>query len=335
RRMIFGQGYARSLSHQFILQNLPLPFIELENGSVESTVGVLIQQGHGVVLLVGKEADDSSSTVRSSGLAQSHREAADLPALLAERNVLNGTYVYLHGGASAFSKLQLLIFDRQFPFGIVRGAFETQEVGGTNLRRWGRTRWSAWVLGQHQGAAPEQEDKVGSPIDRAVRTRCVFRRNSFAIHLFSPSLSYLQASLCQSGVPNSHPDVISIQTIFPIRQGSCQTSRVLNLLSSKSKWLMHNNASGVKLPGCGHCRVFGQQCSKACGQNVVLRLPYRAGSATRSLYTSRSLLPLRASPLGNFVVLSRERKQGAGHTNAVPAFRVGAEPKDCDRNAEV
>ena len=138
---------------------------------------------------------------------------------------------------------------------------------------------------------PEQEDKAGSPIDRAVRTRRVFRRNNFAIHLFSPSLSYLQASLCQSGVPNPHPDVISIQTTFPIRQGSCQTSRVLNLLSSESKWLMHNHASGVKPPGCGHCRVFGQQCSKACGQNVVLRLPYRAGSATRSLYTSRSLLP--------------------------------------------
>jgi len=62
---------------------------------------------------------------------------------------------------------------------------------------------------------------------------------------------------------------------------------------------MHNNASGVKLPGCGHCRVFGQRCSKACGQNVVLRLPYCAGSATRSLYTSRSLLPFTGFASGS------------------------------------
>jgi hypothetical protein len=55
-----------------------------------------IFQSKGVVLLVGDKANDLASAERNCSLTQSHRKTANLLTFVAKKNILDGSYCYLH-----------------------------------------------------------------------------------------------------------------------------------------------------------------------------------------------------------------------------------------------
>ena len=63
------------------------------------------------------------------------------------------------GSVSAFLKLQCSVLNGQFPFRVLRRAFEPHDLRHVDLIRGGCTRCSARRLGKHCCATPEQEDR--------------------------------------------------------------------------------------------------------------------------------------------------------------------------------
>src|SRR5258705_13586113 len=100
-----------AFSHQLILKHLSLAFTELKNGAMQSTVNVEILQRERVVLLMREETDHSPSPKWSCRFAQRHRKTANLLAFFAERDILDGSYAYLVGGASVFLELQGVVLN--------------------------------------------------------------------------------------------------------------------------------------------------------------------------------------------------------------------------------
>src|ERR1700730_7677526 len=98
--------YAGALSHQFVLSDLPLTLMELENRTMTSPIGIEILERYGVVFLVREQTDHSASAEWSSGPSQCHRHAAHLLVLLAEPDILDGMDGYLGASAIAFLKSQ-------------------------------------------------------------------------------------------------------------------------------------------------------------------------------------------------------------------------------------
>src|SRR5215470_5676797 len=98
-------------SQQIVPERFSLSLIELEDRSVNSTLRVLIFQSHRVVFLVGKETDGTAAAERDRRFSKSHRQAANLLALVADRNVLNRFNSYLRYRFSDLLKLKCVACD--------------------------------------------------------------------------------------------------------------------------------------------------------------------------------------------------------------------------------
>jgi len=186
--LVFAIADVRPSSHQFVPQNLALPLAELKNRTMNAPAAVNILEAESVVFLVGKKAHDSPSTIWSRSFSQCHRQAADLLALLAERNVLDRRYLELHGGFITRLKLQSTALHRQSPARIVFDAFETQEVSDASAEWWGQIRLLASLANSCDAAANEQDQTHQYPMRyQKASIRRVFPLNHCEIHVFSPS----------------------------------------------------------------------------------------------------------------------------------------------------
>ena len=124
---------------QLFPEKLPLPLAELEDGSVNASIVGNIFPSKGVALLVGEKANDSASAERKGSLSQSHRKTANLLTLVAKKNILDGSYRYLHNWLASLLKPQFAILNGQRPRRIVPGTFEPQKMSGANPKRDSRT----------------------------------------------------------------------------------------------------------------------------------------------------------------------------------------------------
>src|SRR5260370_40578006 len=99
---------------------------------MNSFIGVLILQSQGVVLLVGKETDNSASTEWSRSLTQCHWQAAHLFAFAAQKNIPNRTdlYLYLCGTLPVLLKLQRIVLNGQCPGAVIPRVRESQQMSG-------------------------------------------------------------------------------------------------------------------------------------------------------------------------------------------------------------
>src|SRR5262249_57972902 len=71
--LAFGMAGMCTSGDQLVPENLSLALVQLEDGAMRATVGVNIFQANCVVLLVGKETNNSAAAERSRRLAQSQR----------------------------------------------------------------------------------------------------------------------------------------------------------------------------------------------------------------------------------------------------------------------
>jgi len=94
---------------------------------MNSFIGVHIFQSQGVVLLVGKETDNSATTEWSRSLAQCHWQAADLLALRAQKNIPNRTDLYLCARLPVLLKLQRIVLNEQCPGAVIACVRESQQ----------------------------------------------------------------------------------------------------------------------------------------------------------------------------------------------------------------
>src|SRR5689334_25222363 len=97
--------------YQLVLENLSLPFVQLEDRSVQCAIRVDIFQCNGVVLLMSKEANGSATSEWSGRLAYGHRRATDLFVCLAQKDILYRRNLDLRRGLSVFLELQPVVLN--------------------------------------------------------------------------------------------------------------------------------------------------------------------------------------------------------------------------------
>src|ERR1700719_1089524 len=95
---------------------------------MNSFSGVHIFQSQGVVVLVGKETDNSAPAERGSSLAQSHRQTTNLLAFAAQKNIPNRTDLYLCARLPVLLKLQRIVLNRQYSGAVSPRACESQQM---------------------------------------------------------------------------------------------------------------------------------------------------------------------------------------------------------------
>src|SRR5260370_19325614 len=88
---------------------------------MNSFIGVLILQSQGVVLLVGKETDNSASTEWSRSLTQCHWQAAHLFAFAAQKNIPKRTdlCLYLCVTLPVLLELQRIVLNGKSPVAVI------------------------------------------------------------------------------------------------------------------------------------------------------------------------------------------------------------------------
>src|SRR5258705_10580204 len=95
---------------------------------MNSPISVYIFKTQGVVLLVGKETDDSATAERDRSLAQSHRQTADLLAFATQKNIPNQYDLNLCGRLPVLLKLQRIVLNRQCPGAVIPRVPESQQM---------------------------------------------------------------------------------------------------------------------------------------------------------------------------------------------------------------
>src|SRR5258706_4797785 len=95
---------------------------------MNSPISVHIFQSQGVVLLVGKETDDSATAERGRSLAQSHRQTTDLLAFAAQKNIPNRTDLYVRARLPVLLKLQGIVVNGQYPGAVIPRVRESQQM---------------------------------------------------------------------------------------------------------------------------------------------------------------------------------------------------------------
>ena len=95
---------------------------------MNSSINVHIFKTKGVVLLVGKETDDSAPTEWSCSLAQRHWQAADLLALLAQKNIPNQCDLDFSARLPVLLKLQRVVLNGQCPGAVIPRVCESQQM---------------------------------------------------------------------------------------------------------------------------------------------------------------------------------------------------------------
>src|SRR5207302_4770387 len=93
----------------------------------------------GVVLLVGKETDNSATTEWGGRLAQCHWQAADLLALRTQKNIPNPCDLHFGAGLSVLLKLQRIVLNGQRPGAVIPCVRESEQMSRPS------TKWCARV----------------------------------------------------------------------------------------------------------------------------------------------------------------------------------------------
>src|SRR4051794_35088507 len=75
---VVGGRDVRAVGYEILLEGLSLPFVQLEYGTVKTTVVIKVFNCEEVVFLMCEEADHPPSAIRSCSLGQHHRRAAYL-----------------------------------------------------------------------------------------------------------------------------------------------------------------------------------------------------------------------------------------------------------------
>src|SRR5580704_18255302 len=121
---------------------------------MNSFISVHIFQCQGVVLLVGEEADDSATTEGSRSLAQSHRQATDLLALRAQKNIPNQCDLHFCDRLPVLLKLQRIVLNGQYPGAVIRRVRESQQMSRPSADWCARVPWLSYFLcGRSQAEA--------------------------------------------------------------------------------------------------------------------------------------------------------------------------------------
>jgi hypothetical protein len=118
----------RAIRYKRIFESFPLPFFQLEYGTVKTTVVIKIFNCEEVVFLMCEEAHHPPSTKWSCSFAQRHRRAAYLLVFILDKDVLNGAYVHLGGCTSIVLKLHDATLDFQVSGGIMLRTFKPQDL---------------------------------------------------------------------------------------------------------------------------------------------------------------------------------------------------------------
>jgi hypothetical protein len=95
----------RAVRYEVLLEGLSLPFVQLEYGTVKTTVVVKVFNCEEVIFLMCEKAHHPPSLEWSCSFAQRHRRAPYLFVLILDKDVLNGAYVHLGSRTSIPLKL--------------------------------------------------------------------------------------------------------------------------------------------------------------------------------------------------------------------------------------
>src|SRR6266446_4249321 len=134
---------------------------------MNSFSGVHIFQSQGVVVLVGKETDNSAPAERGSSLAQSHRQTADLLAFAAQKNIPNGTDLYLCARLPVLLKFQRIILNGQCPGAVIASVRESQQMSRPSAEWCARVpslsyflRWRSQATANQHSREPQSTASV-------------------------------------------------------------------------------------------------------------------------------------------------------------------------------
>src|SRR6266403_5457717 len=107
---------------------------------MNSPISVHIFKTQAVVLLVGKETDDSATAERGCSLAQSHGQTTDLLAFAAQKNIPNRTDLYLCGRLPVLLKLQRIVLNAQYSAAVSPRVCESQQMSRPSAEWYARVR---------------------------------------------------------------------------------------------------------------------------------------------------------------------------------------------------
>src|SRR5882724_8068248 len=113
---------------------------------MNSFIGVLILQSQGVVLLVGKETDNSASTEWSRSLTQCHWQAAHLGAFRAQKNIPNQCDLNFCDGLPVLLKLQRIVLNGQCPGAVIPRVRESQQMSRPSAEWCACVPWLRYFL---------------------------------------------------------------------------------------------------------------------------------------------------------------------------------------------
>src|ERR1700685_3536845 len=126
---------------------------------MNSFISVHIFQGQGVVLLVGKETDDSATAERGRSLAQCHRQAADLLALRAQKNIPNQCDLHFNARLPVLLKLQRIVLNGQRPGAVIPRVRESQQMSRPSAEWCARVSWLSYFLRWRSQAVAKQDSR--------------------------------------------------------------------------------------------------------------------------------------------------------------------------------
>ena len=134
---------------------------------MNSLISVHIFQSQGVVVLVGKETDNSAPAERGSSLAQSHRQTTDLLAFAAQKNIPNRTDLYLCARLPVLLKLQRVVLSGQYSGAVSPRVCESQQMSRPSAEWCARVpslryflRWRSQATANQHSREPQSTASV-------------------------------------------------------------------------------------------------------------------------------------------------------------------------------
>jgi len=148
---VVGGRDVRAVGYEVLLEGLPLPFTQLEYGTVKTTAVIEVFDCENVIFLVREKANHSSSTERNCSFAQHHCRTSYLLVFILDKDVLNGAYLHLGSRTSIPPKLHRVTLNFQVSGGVMPRTFKTQDMYDMDGRSWGRALCFALSLGIRSG----------------------------------------------------------------------------------------------------------------------------------------------------------------------------------------
>src|SRR5258708_12566678 len=128
----------RAVGYEVLLEGLSSPFVQLEYGTVKTTVVIKVFNCEEVIFLMCEKAHHPPSTIRSCSFAERHRRAAYLLVFILDKDVLNGAYVHLGSRTSIPLKLHRVTLNFQVSGAIMPPPSKPHAIRTTNRPPWPR-----------------------------------------------------------------------------------------------------------------------------------------------------------------------------------------------------